>query len=355
MSQKIHDNNFDAMRLLAATLVVYSHAFALHGLSQPRFLGFAFLGELGVYIFFIMSGYLVVQSWMNDPHPLRFLVRRSLRIFPALIAVVFLSACALGPLLTTLPAGDYFSHPITLRYLANAYLVISYALPGVFDTNPYPVAVNGSLWSLPIEFLMYVFVLAFGVVGLVRMKWTLPLTGAMLIAVGHYFREHQVDAIVFAGTDFRQAFFVGVYFFAGASLYMFRDAIRFSISGVAIACAFGLALNGSPWIQYWSVIGLPYIVIAVCVQSESWLQIPKKVGDLSYGIYLYSFPVQQTLESFLHDKLGFLSIFALELVITAFLAFCSWHGLEKLALRLKPKRSEGRRLIPASDASRITP
>src|SRR5690349_17297938 len=108
-----HDNTFDALRLFAALLVIFGHAFRLTGEIGPAFAGTG-VATTGVKIFFVISGYLVAQSWMRDPHPVRFLRRRVLRVMPGLIAVVVLTALVLGPLVTRLPPAAYFADARTL-------------------------------------------------------------------------------------------------------------------------------------------------------------------------------------------------------------------------------------------------
>ena len=157
------DNHLDLLRLIAASLVFYSHSFALLGRPSPRFLAWIDLGALGVYIFFIVSGYLIAASWEQDPSLPRFFARRALRIFPGLWVCVLLTLFLLGPLLTTRGLPAYFTDWRTWRYLGNLGLYTSYYLPGVFETVRYPNAVNGSIWTLPIEFLMYLVVAGAGV------------------------------------------------------------------------------------------------------------------------------------------------------------------------------------------------
>jgi peptidoglycan/LPS O-acetylase OafA/YrhL len=164
-------NNLDALRMIGAFLVIYGHCYALKGMPERHFLSWLPLGPLGVYIFFTISGYLVVDSWRRDPNLWRFAARRSLRIFPGLAVCVLLSAFVLGPILTPLPLRTYFTHSQVTDYLANIALDIHYSLPLVFATNPYPHIVNGSLWSLPVEFAMYVIVALVGAVRGNRWAW----------------------------------------------------------------------------------------------------------------------------------------------------------------------------------------
>src|SRR5689334_15260083 len=126
-----HDNAFDALRLFAALLVIVGHAFRLTGEAGVMFAG-AGVATTGVKIFFVISGYLVAQSWLRDPDARRFLQRRLLRIVPGLAAVVLVTVFVLGPLLSTLPAAAYFADPRTWTYLANLAFYPADALPGLF-------------------------------------------------------------------------------------------------------------------------------------------------------------------------------------------------------------------------------
>lgn len=144
-------NSLDLLRLVAAALVLYSHQYALLGLPEPSFFGWTTFGGAGVSIFFFLSGMLVWSSWALDPDLQRFFVRRSLRISPALWVVVSCSVFLLGPVFSTLRGPDYFAAPETWRYLSTALLVGRHTLPGVFSDHPFPLAVKGSLWTLPVE------------------------------------------------------------------------------------------------------------------------------------------------------------------------------------------------------------
>lgn len=147
-------DNFAAIRLLAALVVVFGHSFPLTGSEGPGYLGSP-ASTLAVKIFFVISGYMISESWLRDPHIGRYLRRRALRIFPALFVLCLFSVLVVGPALTSADLATYLSHHGTWNYLTNIALYPNYSLPGVFEGNIYPSAVNGSLWTLPIEFSMY--------------------------------------------------------------------------------------------------------------------------------------------------------------------------------------------------------
>lgn len=152
--RNIHINNFDWLRLLAAVTVIYGHAFPLTNTPSLLILDNS-IQATAVKIFFVISGYLICLSWMSDPNIHRYLAKRLLRIIPGLAVVVTLAAVVVGPVFTTLTMHEYFSNSNFFNYFKNLILYPIYNLPGLFQYLPYKIEVNGSLWSLPVEFLMY--------------------------------------------------------------------------------------------------------------------------------------------------------------------------------------------------------
>jgi peptidoglycan/LPS O-acetylase OafA/YrhL len=341
-----HHNNLTALRWFAAGLVLYGHAFVFLGLPEPLFLQWVPMGPLGVYIFFAISGYLVAQSWSRDPHVLRFLAKRALRIFPGLVVCTLLSVLVLGPLLTSLDAGTYWRNEHTRGYLTNMALYMTYHLPGVFANNRLPNAVNGSLWSLPVEFFMYLLLTLMGLLsalfktGQVREQalkvWVGVVTLGFMGLVA-FWALHATEALVVYRTDLRQIPLCGVYFMVGASLHCFQWHRYFTLSNVVLAMVLWLSLGASPqWFAVAAWIALPFVVLAFGLAKHPWLT-QLHARDYSYGIYIYAFPVQQTL-AYLWPQMPLLAYLASTLVITVALAALSWHFVEKPALKLKPFR-----------------
>lgn len=156
------DNNFNLIRIIAALAVLVTHSFALAigtADAEPfrKSLGMT-MGSIAVDVFFITSGFLVTSSLLNRQSTIEFIWARVLRIFPALIVMLLLTVFVLGVIFTTLPTLTYLSLPQTYIYFAKCATLITgvaYNLPGVFDSNPYKNAVNGSLWTMPHEVRMY--------------------------------------------------------------------------------------------------------------------------------------------------------------------------------------------------------
>jgi peptidoglycan/LPS O-acetylase OafA/YrhL len=341
-----HHNNLTALRWFAACLVLYGHAFVFLGLPEPLFLQWVPLGPLGVYIFFAISGYLVAQSWGRDPQVFRFLAKRALRIFPGLVVCTLLSAVVLGPLLTTLDASTYWRNEHTRGYFTNIALYMTYHLPGVFAQNKLPHAVNGSLWSLPVEFFMYLLLALLGLAASLLSSdkqkthvTALILGGVSLLFMGlaALWALPATEALVLYRTDLRQIPLCGVYFLVGASLYGFNAVRFFTLSNVVLVLVLWLSLSVQPqWFAMASWVVLPIVVMAFGLACHPWL-VRMHARDYSYGIYIYAFPVQQTLVSIWPQMSLFVYLLS-TFVTTVALAALSWHFVEKPALKLKPFR-----------------
>jgi peptidoglycan/LPS O-acetylase OafA/YrhL len=339
-----HHNNLTALRWFAAGLVLYGHAFVFLGLPEPLFLQWVPMGPLGVYIFFAISGYLVAQSWERDPQVLRFLAKRALRIFPGLVVCTLLSVVVLGPLLTTLDASTYWRNEHTRGYFTNIALYITYHLPGVFAGNRLPHAVNGSLWSLPVEFFMYVLLALLGLLATVfkpaskrLMAWAGGAMALVFMLLATFWASTATEALVVYRTDLRQVPLCGVYFLVGASLFGFKLHKYFTLSNVLLALVLWLCLGVQPqWFAMAAWVVLPFVVLAFGLAHHPWL-VRMHAHDYSYGIYIYAFPVQQTLVSF-WPQMPLLVYLLSSFVITVALAALSWHLVEKPALKLKPFR-----------------
>jgi peptidoglycan/LPS O-acetylase OafA/YrhL len=330
-------NNLDVVRIAAAGMVLYSHSYTLLGLREPLFLSWLPLGPLGVYIFFTISGYLVSESWDRDSNLLRFLYRRLLRIIPGLVACTLLTVLVLGPLFTSLSLKSYFTNPHTSGYLQNIALHIVYYLPGVFEHNRIPNAVNGSIWSLPVEFLMYIVVAFVGI--LHSSRWVMASLAIISAVVSLLWAQVTQEMMVVYNFDLRQVFLCGTYFWVGACIQKF-ELKRYLTLSVAMLALFAM-LSLEPWTQYlsWaSWLLLPIVVLSFGFAYSPWLNRLTSTGDYSYGIYIYAFPIQQTVV-YLWPNISIGPYISICLAVTLVLAMLSWHLVERRALLLKPRNS----------------
>lgn len=329
--------HYDLLRVLAAFLVFAGHQQALSGKPEPAFLGFVTWGELAVGLFFSLSGYLVSESWRRDPSPGRYLLRRGLRLLPGLCGVVLFSAFVLGPLMSSLPLGTYFTSSQTYGYLQNLALHVRFELPGLFAANPVAGAVNGSLWTLPMEVASYlVLALALAVLSRLRAAWIVwPL------AIGLWCLDRWSppgETWVIYATNWRIGVHFATFFFFGAALRL-APPPRFQPIPAAMLAAATLMFLANSRLAYWSA---PLCVTLLVIGAARVSAVPSRWvsrwGDLSYGLYLYSFPVQQAVLAS-----GIFAGSPRRLFVTAWLAtvlcaWLSWRYVEAPALRFKPRK-----------------
>jgi peptidoglycan/LPS O-acetylase OafA/YrhL len=329
-------NNFDALRLVAAGLVVFSHAFLIAEGDQEReplmlLTGRqSVLGLAAVFVFFAISGYLVSQSWEETASPLRYLAKRSLRIFPGLFVATLVSAFVLAPAVTKLPLAAYFVRPEPYLYIIRNTLLDQsvHQLPGVvFVDNSAGLEIDGPLWSLRYEFMMYLTVLGLGLMRL--LTWRVLL---LLLAFGVGCIEWDTHKL-FGGWGWLLGFFA-----AGMLLYQLRDTRVFDWRVALLALA-GLIVS-VPTRQFIALFPLFGCYLALWLALNPRLPVlpAARFGDLSYGIYIYGWPVEEVIAWLSGGRAAWWQVFLLGLPAAAALAFLSWHLVEQPALRLKPRR-----------------
>ena len=326
-------NNFDALRLSAAFLVLISHQFALSGFPEPTVASIS-LGTLGVQIFFSISGFLVSQSWRQDPHFWRFLAKRFLRIWPGMAVFTLLAAFLLGPIVTTLNLRDYVADPNFSGFFNTLKLLsVRGDLPGVFETNILPRAVNGSLWTIPLEVRCYFLLLLLGIVGLAKRPYIMAL-GTVLLGI-YYFR--------FAPDPTDYQFHYALYFFAGLCFDLFRKKWEERIvPPLTVICLLAglLYLMDAPRVAALLLIATFSIIFG----SRSTPIVNKfgRFGDFSYGVYIYAFAVQQTFMWYGGKSYPFMLGLLITSVTTVLCAYLSWHFVENPALGLKSRLKTAR-------------
>lgn len=259
-----------------------------------------------------------------------------MRILPGLAICIVLSVLVLGPLLTTLPLKDYFTHKYTWGYLQNIALHIVYYLPGVFEHNRVANAVNGSLWSLPVEFLMYIMVALIGL--LHGSRWLTAALAVVSATISLFWAQVSTEMLVVYNFDLRQAFICGTYFWVGACFYKFGLGRYLTLSNAMLAIFAMLCLE--PWTRVLAMASwwlLPFVVLAFGLAHSPLLERLTSSGDYSYGIYIYAFPVQQTVV-YLWPEITIGWYLLVCTLGTLTFALLSWHLVEHRALALKPGR-----------------
>lgn len=336
-----HTNNFDFVRMAAAFAVLYSHQFALSGRPEPIVLGGSF-GGWGVLVFFAISGYLIAGSWERDPHLWRFGVRRFLRLWPGLMVAVLIVVVVLGPLVTALAPQAYLSAAPTWQFF-QAVTLLSFTpyLPGVFEGNPIPNSPNGSLWTIPIEVRCYVVIALMGALGVMRRRWLSSMGFAAFVLWFFFLWGTGYDDPLRMPMQMGMAFAVGAFLSTWRRLWLPR---RLWIVPLAVIMFLALWFSG---LQELSItIGLATGAVVVGVASTPVLRRFGRFGDMSYGFYIYAFPVQQTLIWVDGNQVSALHGLWDATVITAILALLSWHCVEKPALRWKDRLAVNSHPVP---------
>lgn len=326
-------NNFDGLRVIGAFMVLYGHAYELTGRrgGAPNLLGIPVHG-LGVYIFFSISGYLITASWLRSRNVWTYATARLLRIFPGLIAVVAFTVLVIGPLATTLSLHDYVHHPKTAGYVSAMGLwVTQYDLPAVFANNVFPYAINGSLWTLPLEFVCYV---AVPLALCVRHRWLNRVAVASILVLMVVFTVHPVDGPSVLGQPFGYGPRLWACFAAGSLICVLggRRLLRLDVAA-ALLVGHTVAVYTAPGpVERYAWVALPYAVLAIGEASWPVLHSAARFGDLSYGLYLWAFPIQQLVVW----RFGVLPV-PVDVVVVAVptiaAAYLSWHLVERHALR----------------------
>lgn len=335
-------DNFTFVRLLAAFLVLYSHQCALTGRPEPIFIGIHSFGGLGVLIFFSISGFLVTKSWLTDPNVARFVARRMLRIWPAFAMIILLAALILGPTLTSLSLSEYFRHPQLKEYAVNnIFFNLRETLPGLkFDGSAVPYAINGSLWTIPLELKCYGLLALLGFTGAFRRLFivpTLALAFVLFHAVFQVRGEWLIagNLITTEGLYFIEFF---IFFLIGASLQLVwpgdRRALRLPLALVIVGGTTAMFF-GRPMLA--AMIWVPFLSLWVGTASLFPFNRFEYFGDPSYSLYLFAFPVQQLAIHFLHKSLDWWALLVVAVMLTMACAYLSWHGVEKWAMRYKPR------------------
>lgn len=337
-------NNFDLIRFVAATLVIISHSFAAAGGHTEPGIGSNSLGTIGVYVFFTISGFLVTRSWLLHPRVSAFIGKRLLRILPGLAGATLFVLFIIGPIFTTLPLKQYFKDPLTLLYIGNIGIFsLNYNLPGVFTHNSFANNVNGSIWTLPHEFIAYIGIGFAGAFGLLKKRppvvWSYAL---VLIASYVLISIFKNTALYVLDLQLAPFFHMIPFFVIGSLLYIHRDKIPLSELWALIAT---ILLVVSPHIHgqyYIRLLVIPYLVIFLALIPTRYARQFGRYGDFSYGIYIYGWTVQQSIEAISKEAIGPLHMLAYTFPITLLLAIASWYVIEKPFLKLKTRFNTAR-------------
>jgi peptidoglycan/LPS O-acetylase OafA/YrhL len=348
-------NNFGFLRLLFASLVILSHSPQLidGNMSREilhRIFGTIDFGLVAVEGFFLISGYLITASYVRSRTTGEYLLKRILRIYPG-----FWVACLFSYVIVYLYGGHIFTHVVgTIEAFSSLILLNQPSSGGAFASLPYH-AVNGSLWTIAYEFRCYLLVIFLGVAGLLRRRrlyllltllclgvaasgFDIPWPGHVLLVIGRFHEDFHYAAV----------------FLCGGCFYLYQDKIAYR---GWLAALFAILMIVLLFFPVTAELAMPtlgaYILFALAFHSDADLfsRIDNKV-DLSYGVYLYAWPIQQII--IWHDRTisPWLLTF-ITLPIAASLAYLSWTFVEHPCMQLKKRiiRRDSGKPLPAGASS----
>lgn len=348
---QIHANNFHFIRFVAAILVIYGHSYPLLGLGNLDLLqkwsqGTFPTAHIGVCIFFSISGYLIAQSLERSHGTFNFIWRRALRIVPGLLGVILFTMFILGPIVTSVSLETYFGSRETWTYFKILKLIPPTAglLPGVFETLP-TQQINGSLWTLSYEVFCYAVILGVFVGFVNKSKYAILLLFLSIWLSFFFWHDPLLQnqgPIRWIRLNWFDIFNFSLYFLCGSIIHFFKIKLDkrvaillfviFIILYILSAIVGILPLSSLVWFRYLMV---PYIVLYFA-NLKTWINGFEKAGDLSYGLYIYAFPIQQFFVwHFGVNNISPIGLFFMSLAVTLPLAWISWHLIEEPALKLK--------------------
>ena len=356
----IHNNNFNALRLLAALLVLVSHSYTLLKRDDPllHFNTNLSLGGFSVAVFFILSGFLIYKSRVKNTI-FHFFENRILRLFPGLFVCLCISFFLVYPFFTKFSIQEYFTNPDVWDSFGRSLFLLferfGFVIKGFFPDNFVPEIYNGSLWSLPLEFSMYCLLGA--LIWKNSKKWLNFLLLSFLYIIFQFgipiylldpvyhpvtWVGNIVEAtVIFKTLHLNDVVYFGSYFMAGSLIANILDkrklphyiGITALILGVYLSVTSGM--NNFQW-------QIPLLSLGVIyVGSLNWDFLTKKlaiIGDLSYGIYIYGFVVHQVIifEAIkYHVQLRPVILFGATILILIPIAYLSWRYIENPFLKAK--------------------
>lgn len=351
---KFHKNNFNLIRLIAATLVLISHCYALstgNPLLEPLRvrLGVTW-GSIAVDIFFVTSGYLVTASIARSQNAIHFVANRVIRIYPGLLTALFVTVLISGTWFSNLSAVDFWSNTQTWKYLLKNGLLLlpnglEWLLPETLNGVPWSTGaggtINGSLWTLPWELKMYILLLfAFVLTKCVAKYWNpcnisnIIFLRALMILVAVSAVGYDLYLSVFTKHDLPRHMFA--MFFCGAAIWAMNidlsKAWRYGVAALLLVLVVSAISPANFFPVY--ILTIPWIVLAAAYAPTTVLFQYNKMDDYSYGMYIYAFPVQQWC-AYLFRGISTWEMAALSLPVVLIFSALSWHLVEKKALKLK--------------------
>lgn len=342
---KIQNNAFSFLRFLLASFVILSHTYFIGGYGiDPLWKYKVSFGSLAVEGFFALSGFLIMQSFLSSKNIFHYILKRLLRIFPSYWVCLLTTGLFLAPIIYFITHNNFSNFTITsnpfINYVGDNFLLLvkKQTIEGIFINNPYKGVINGSLWILFPLFCCYLILPILALFRILkRNSKILFLLFFCFVTLNafeglffNYFTQYPITGIARSAFEFQRYF---AYFLGGCILFLF--ASRIPINNIFFVFVIFI-LIGSILLEFYNIIGpfiLPYVLVGLAIKLP--IKILFKNFDISYGMYIYAFPIQQTLYFFNFNVLNPILFFLISLICTAPLAILNLYFVEKPISRLK--------------------
>ncbi|QRZ61199.1 acyltransferase [Rothia sp. ZJ932] len=327
-------NSLNIIRLLMAILVIVDHARLQITANFSERYAFPY-SSFAVGVFFIISGFLIFHSTQKG-NPFSYMWRRGLRIFPGYWGSLLVVAFIFAPI-NIIVAGETWSPESSLNHVLGNFSLISpwwrWDVQGSPYNVPLPGLWNSPLWTLRYEILSYGLLVFFASSSRLRayQKAIVPIIFCLLMGFGAY---SNVDPNFI---PFLKNFFdLGSYFLAGSLIYVYSDKLKIMKEYAILSLVLGLSLQlvseEQDFYIYLSKLFIAYSVLQLGAIVKT--DFASKI-DISYGVYIYAWPVQQMLIFFGSANWGVVINIFLTLILTIPIAWISWRYIEKPCLRSK--------------------
>ena len=323
------DNSFDALRYFFSFSLIFFHFCTATNVEHFWFV----LGGTCVKAFFIITGFLVMYSYLQTNNLKTYARKRFNRIVPAYVATI-LFCFFIGISLTSLPLSTYFTSAQTYKYLLANLCFLNFVepcLPGVFDQN-YMNCMDGSLWTMKVEVLFYIMV-PFFVWCFQRWKKWIVLSIVFLFSLlyneGCAYLYAQTGNNIYSLLQHQLGGYLA-YFFGGVLILLYFDYFCRNIKYIFPVCLllYFLCKQKEGICYIIEPIAFASIIIGIAYFCKPFYFL-KKYDNISYGLFLFHFPIIQTLIHFHIDEYNIYLAFALTIVLTIAIATFSWYVIEK--------------------------
>lgn len=340
-------NAFDFIRLSLALIVVFSHSFLIGGWGSAPHVKVnnedLSLGSFAVYGFFILSGILIFKSAISSTNILSYTKKRFLRIFPGLWATLILIAFVFMPIIYIKNGVGYIDYLKQygfdiIKYIFNNGVVFFYGKSRNIGSivQSYPAGeigageIAGSFWTLAFELKVYMLAAIIAFTGLFKRKFAVPVIFFIfwIIYINLGFEQSIITRIVHKVIKDDHNIVLSTYFLAGSVAFQFIEKIKLNYKFFAISI---ILTSLSLIYKFFPVVG-PFTLTYILLFSGTYLpftDIAKKYGDLSYGVYVYSFPIQVLLYTFGFQSFGFIAYTSISIILSLIFGYISYHLVEK--------------------------